>query len=59
VATKHGNSSSRQLDPKESSRAQPLRVNGTSTEKRADLRYAPYATKINEPKSKAREESVV
>jgi len=59
VARNHDNSSSRQPEPKKSSRAQPLRVNETSNEKRADLKYAPYAAKRNEPKSKAREESTV
>jgi len=43
--------------PKESSRDQPLGVNKTSPKKRADLRYTPYTTKRNEPKSKAKEDS--
>jgi len=57
VATKHGSSFLRHPKPKERSRARPLRVNGTSGEKRMDSRYAPYATKRNEPKTKARGES--
>jgi len=57
VATKSGSSCSRQPKPKESSQAsQPLRVNETSTEKKMDSRYAPYACRKNEPKTKAREE---
>jgi len=57
VATKHDNSFSRHPKPKESDRVQPQRVNETSTEKRADLRYAPYVAKRDEPNSKSRDES--
>jgi len=56
VATKRGSSFSRQPKPKGSNRALPLRVNETSTGKRMDSRYIPYAARIKVPKVKARGE---
>jgi len=58
VVRKNGNSHLKQPRSEESARAQPLRVNETSTEKRTDSRYVSYVAKRNEPKTKAREELV-
>jgi len=58
VARKNNSSYSRKPRPTESSRARPLQVHDTSTLKRTHSRYVPYVAKRNEPKTKAREESV-
>jgi len=55
VTVKHNNTYLGQSKPKEGSRAQPLRVNKATTEKRTDERRAPYSARKNAPKAKALE----
>jgi len=58
VLRKNDNSHTRKPRPKERNRVWPLQVNETSAEKRTDLRYVQYVVRNDEPKMKAREESI-
>jgi len=56
VSGKHNYSYPGQTKPKEGSRSRPLRVNEITTEKKTKSRRAPYPTRKNMPKAKARED---
>jgi len=55
VSVKRDNMYPGQAKPKKSSRAQPLRVHEAVTEKRSDVRRAPYTVRKNHPKTKQKE----
>jgi len=57
VLRKNDNSHSRQPKSKENNRAQPLRVNETSAQKRMDSRYVPYVARKDELEMKAIKDS--